>query len=189
MIRYLYLFFCLQFLFSNECIDIFYNHTINHLNDNILKIDFLTKSYFEDEDISENITLYLNLALEEISIVSKNQTTIMNKDLSKIYYKETNQMYIEDADSSFIKLIVDIFEGDFSDKFLKKTKNSYTLKIESDFNINIVLEDSCLKLNYLEIANKNIRFVVDEIKFNIITYNEINNYLSIPSDYFEFDLR
>ena len=193
MIKFFYFIFFLSFLFSENCINNLYNSILKNIDKDIFKIDLLAdvhtgnnNSYHKIIDLS----LFINFKKKEISIDIDNQIIILNQNKSKLFYKDTNQLYIDYPDSSLLNSIFSIFNGDYSENFIKKEENIFIL--ENKFNVkNVLLEFNakCEGITSFEFINENSKIKGKDIQINTISIMNLNDYLNIPDDYFEFDLR
>ena len=193
MINFFYFIFFLSFLFSENCINNLYNSILKNIDKDIFKIDVLADVYSRDNNSyykTIDLSLFVNLKKKEISIDIDNQIIILNQNKSKLFYKDTNQLYIDYPDSSLLNSIFSIFNGDYSENFIKKEENIFIL--ENKFNIkNILLEFNakCEGITSFEFINENSKIKGQDIQINTISIMNLNDYLNIPDDYFEFDLR
>ena len=193
MIKFFYFIFFLSFLFSENCIYNLYDSILKNIDKDIFKIDLLADVYTGNNNSYHkaiDLSLFVNFKKKEISIDIDNQIIILNQNKSKLFYKDTNQLYIDYPDSSLLNSIFSIFNGDYSENFIKKEENIFIL--ENKFNVkNILLEFNakCEGITSFEFINENSEIKGKDIQINTISIMNLNDYLNIPDDYFEFDLR
>ena len=193
MIKFFYFIFFLSFLFSENCINNLYDSILKNIDKDIFKIDLLADVYTGNNNSYHkaiDLSLFVNFKKKEISIDIDNQIIILNQNKSKLFYKDTNQLYIDYPDSSLLNSIFSIFNGDYSENFIKKEENIFIH--ENKFNIkNILLEfnTKCEEIVSFEFINGNSKIKGQNIQINTISIMNLNDYLNISDDYFEFDLR
>ena len=192
MSKYLFFFLCFNFLFSENCLNYLYDSVFSKLNHDILQVDLSANIYSLDSDSiqsTQEIALYIDLKNKELSIDLTDSVILMNFNSNKIYHKETNQMYIENPDSLFLKQMLSIFNVDFSNFFFKENDNNFILENIPGFDVSIRFGDSCTEIDVIEIVYQNLKFITKKNNMNILNSLDFKNYLDIPDDYFEFDLR
>tara|TARA_B100001778_G_C18354666_1_gene523607 strand:- start:100 stop:657 length:558 start_codon:yes stop_codon:yes gene_type:complete len=178
-----YIFF--NFLFSDSCLEKIYKNTFSVKNHEILQIDLYGSFSNQENNTLKKIILFINNYNNEIYIDFDNQIYNLNDSHSKIYHKNTNQMYIDYPDSKSLKKIISFFDYDYRNNF-KIHDDKYVL--EKDFDLSIKFHDDC-KIEKLVFENEYSKIVINEFLFSSISADSINSIISIPNDYFEFDLR
>jgi len=196
MNKYIFFIFYFSILFSEQCIEYFYNSIINKINHNtILKVNIENVNISSKNELNEiiqketDLVLFVNPEYKELYIDFNDQILMMNIINNKIYYKETNQMYIEYPDTVFLKSVLNIFNNEFSEKFVEKNKNQFEIIDENGLNIDMNFDIKCSNIKYLNIVYENMLINIENIKIDTIDYNKINQYLKISENYFEYDLR
>ena len=185
MIKIFYICIVFNFLFSENCLEKFYKSTFSINNNEILQIDLYGNFLNESYDTLKKITLFINNYNNEIYIDFDNQIYILSNNYSKIYHKNTNQMYIDHPDVILLNTIISFFDYDYINNF-KINNNIYLL--EKDFDLSIEFNINC-KIEELIFENQYSKIIINEFLFNYISSESINTIISIPNDYFEFDLR
>ena len=185
MIKIFYIFIFFNFLFSENCIEKIYKNTFSIESDEVLQIDLYGSFLNEKYNTLKKITFIINNYNNEIYIDFDNQIYILNDNYSKVYHKNTNQMYIDHPDLILLNTIISFFDYDYVNNF-KINDNIYLL--EKDFDLSIKFNMSC-KIEELVFENQYSKIIINEFLFNSISTESINTIISIPNDYFEFDLR
>tara|TARA_Y100000814_G_scaffold269393_1_gene224852 strand:+ start:1016 stop:1582 length:567 start_codon:yes stop_codon:yes gene_type:complete len=184
-VNYLYLFFLLSFIFSEECYEKWFNNNF-----------FINNVYYKihaNINNSDSIKIYTKNNKEyRIDLIDKIIITDSLKTIS--YNRKTNQLYIEKRDDNLSDFIFSFINIKNLRSKIKKNDNNYIkIKNKSYGNIYVYFNDKCTFIDSIVIDRMKNKFNIKNISVNSIDDpSNIDSLFTLDIDekeVFKYDLR
>ena len=185
LVKNLYLFFLINFLFSLECYEKWYEHNIN-VNNNFYEINANINNDSFLKIYTDNNQKY-RLELSEKIIITDSLKTIS-------YNKKNNQLYIENTDRKLSDLIFSFFDINMLKNKVKKTDSNY-LKLKKNVygNVHVHFNNKCTFIDSIIINRMKNKFSIKNISVNLIGESvNVDSLFTLDIDeneVFKYDLR